>query len=201
MLTVEVVSIRRLSNGGQNGGSVSDTQDIWQEAGEVYRFAIDFSVEDSARALRYPLLRLSNLLRLPEQEPKKGLRGAEELTELGQIVIQGGDVVEAADRIIERQDASPLAVTIASIVRASAFGTEDRRRRAMLGAVFGAYGALKESTQTGGDPHTKAVREQETISRAVLGAIGGAVAATTYQELQEILEARSLSWREWSEAE
>jgi hypothetical protein len=60
----------------------------------------------------------------------------------------------------------------------------------MLGAVFGAYAGL-ESSHIGADPHT----------RAVLGAIGGAVAATTYTELQKSLEARSLSWQEWSEAE
>jgi hypothetical protein len=60
----------------------------------------------------------------------------------------------------------------------------------MLGAVFGAYAGL-ESSHIGADPQT----------RAVLGAIGGAVAATTYTELQKSLEARSLSWQEWSEAE
>jgi hypothetical protein len=165
---------------------VSDTQDIWQEAGEVYDFAINFSVQDSFRALRYPLLRINDLLRLPEQEPKEGLRGAEELTELGQIVIQEGDVGEVADRIRERQDASPLAVAIASIVQAS--GGD---RRAMLGAVFGAYAGLESSQIRGYDPHV----------RAVLGAIGGALAVTTYTQLQGQLEARSLSWREWSEAE
>jgi hypothetical protein len=80
-------------------------------------------------------------------------------------------------------------------VRASAFGPEARRRGALLGAVFGAYAGLESSflgvRPIGGDPHT----------RAVIGAINGAVAATTYNELQERLEARSLSWREWSEAE
>ena len=60
----------------------------------------------------------------------------------------------------------------------------------MLGAIFGAYAGL-QSSEREDDPH----------ARAVLGAIGGAVAATTYTELQERLEARSLSWREWSEAE
>ena len=180
----------RSSKVGQKGGSVSDTQNIGQEAGEVYHSAIHFSVNDATRALRYPLLRLNNLLRLPEQEPMEGHRAAEELTELGQIVTQGGDVVEVADRIRERPHASPLVVAIASIMRATAGIPEDFRRGAMLGAVFGAYTGL-ESSHIGGDPH----------ARAVLGAIGGAVAATTYTEVQERLEARSLSWREWSEAE
>jgi hypothetical protein len=160
---------------------MSDTQGTGQEAGEVYRFAIDFSVEDSFRALRYPLLRLEALL-----EPEAGFRGAQELTELGQTVIQGGDVEAVANRIMERQDASPLALTIASIVRA-----DPRRKEPMLGAIFGAYAALQERSQTGGDPH----------ARAVLGAIGGAVAATTYNELQKTVGAGSRSWQEWSEAE
>jgi hypothetical protein len=59
MLTVEMVSARRFSKEGQKEGSVSDTQDIWQVAGEVFGLAINNSVDDSARALKYPLLRLS----------------------------------------------------------------------------------------------------------------------------------------------
>ena len=59
--------------------------------------------EDARRALRYPLLRLS-LVGLSQQDMK-------ELTELGQAVIQEGDVREAARRIEERRGASPLACT------------------------------------------------------------------------------------------
>ena len=65
----------------------------------------------------------------------------------------------------------------------------------MLGAVFGAYAGVDVSQgsvrEIGDDP-------QASI---VLGVIGGAVVATTYNELQSFLEASSLSWREWSEAE
>jgi len=121
MLKVEMVSACRFSKEWQKGGSVSDTQDIGQEAGEVYRFGMGFAREDSQFGLRYPLRRLRALLRLPEQD-------AQELTELGRIVIQEGNVEEVADRIRQRQDASPLAVAIASIVQASALGREDSRR-------------------------------------------------------------------------
>ena len=78
----------------------------------------------------------------------------------------------------------PLAAAIASIVRyvELSSGGEDTRE-AMLGAVFGAYAGL----------------ESRQVGEAVQGAISGALAATTYTKLQEILESRSLSWREWSE--
>jgi hypothetical protein len=161
---------------------VSDTQNIGEGAGEVYRQGLGLTIQDSTLGLRYPLRRLRAVLSLPEQD-------AQELTELGRIVIQEGDVVEVADRIKERPDASPLAVAIANIVQEARFSDT---RTAMLGAVFGAYAGL-ESSQIGDDPQV----------RAVLGAIGGALALTTHTQLQEMLEARfrSLSWREWSEAD
>ena len=130
--------------------------------------------EDARRALRYPLLRLS-LVGLSQQDMK-------ELTELGQAVIQEGDVREAARRIEERRGASPLAVVIANIVH----NAEKRdEREVMLGAIFGAYAGL-ESRQMG---------------EAILGAIGGALAATTYSDLQKHLKESEVSWKEWSEAE
>ena len=55
----------------------------------------------------------------------------------------------------------------------------------MLGAIFGAYAGL-ESRQMG---------------EAILGAIGGALAATTYSDLQKHLKESEVSWKEWSEAE
>ena len=164
---------------------MSNSHNIGEEAGELYRSGIDFTIQDSEFGLRYPLLRLGSLLDLPEQE-------REELTELGRIVIQDGDVGEIAGRLRERQGASPLAVAIASIVQEARFFGGGDTRGALLGAVFGAYAGI-DSSQTGDD---RAVR-------AVLGATGGALALTTHTQLQERLEARfrSLSWREWSEAE
>jgi hypothetical protein len=181
MPTVERFMVCRISTVGQKGGNVSDAQNPWGEAGELYRFGIDLSIQDSEFGLRYPLLRLGSLLDLPEQE-------REELAELGRIVIQDGDVGEIAGRIMERQGASPLAVAIANIVQEARFFGGGDMRGAMLGAVFGAYAGI-DSSQTGDD---RAVR-------AVLGAIGGALAASTYTRLQDMLEARSLTWREWSE--
>jgi hypothetical protein len=163
---------------------VSDTRDIWEEAGRVYGSALQLSFQDSPNGLRYALLRLGSLLRLPDQDE-------EELAELGRVAIQEGDVKEAADRIRERQDASPLAVAIANIVEDARFfgeGGSGDTRGAMLGAVFGAYAGLPFS-QTG----------EDFRARGVLMAIGGAVAITTYRRLQETLETRSLSWREYSE--
>ena len=162
---------------------MSDTQNPWEEAGEVYRLAFNFSGQDSARGLRYSLIRLGSLLDIPG-------RDMEELSELGRTVIQEGDVGEVADRIRERRGTSPLAVAIASIVRNAKLSNGDPRA-AMLGAVFGAYAGLETSQIIGQNPR----------ANAILGAIGGALSATTNTRLQEILEARSLSWREWSEAE
>ena len=152
-------------------------EDTRKDAGEVYSLAIRHSIEDSTHGLKYPLLRLGSLLRLPE-------RDREALTELGRIVIQKGDVEEVANRLRERGGVHPLAAAIASIVRyvELSSGGEDTRE-AMLGAVFGAYAGL----------------ESRQVGEAVQGAISGALAATTYTKLQEILESRSLSWREWSE--
>ena len=164
---------------------MSNSHNIGEEAGEVYRSGMGFARQDAQFGLRYPLRRLRALLSLPEQD-------AQQLTELGRIVIQGVDVGEVTDRIRQRQDASPLALAIANIVREARFSGGEDRRGAMLGAVFGAYAGL-ESSESEDDPQV----------RAVLGAIGGALALTTHTQLQEMLEARfrSLSWREWSEAE
>jgi hypothetical protein len=164
---------------------VSNSHKIGEEAGEVYRSGMDFARQDAQFGLRYPLRRLRALLSLPEQD-------AQELTELGRIVIQGGDVGEVTDRLRQRQDASLLALAIANIVREARFSSGEDSRGALLGAVFGAYAGL-ESSESEDDPQV----------RAVLGAIGGALALTTHTQLQEMLEARfrSLSWREWAEAE
>ena len=156
---------------------MAGSDDTGKDAGEAYRFAIRHSIEDSTRGLRYPLLRLGSLLQLPE-------RDREALAELGRIVIQKGDVEEVANRIRARGGVHPLAVAIASIVHDAELssGGEDTRE-AMLGAVFGAYAGL----------------ESRQVGEAVQGAISGALAAATYTKLQETLEARSHSWREWSE--
>jgi len=156
---------------------VSDTEDKRAEAAlEGVTFAFRQSIEDSMRGLRYPLRRLS-IVGLTE-------RDAKELTELGQIVIQEGDVGEVAERIRARPGASPLAVTIASLVEGFANRQDAKEaRELMLGALFGAYAGLGT----------------RQMMDAVLGAIGGALAVTTYPVVQERLKERSLSWREWSE--
>ena len=160
---------------------MSETQDIWEEAGSLYNFALDFSFQDAGNGLRYALLRLST----------QGLtkQDQEELAELGRLAIWELDVEQAANRIRERADASPLAVAIANIVRQASFfgaGGGTSTKMAMLGAVFGAYTGTAFSGG-GGDPHV----------RSVLGAIGGAVATSTNKILQDRLEAQS--WQEFLE--
>ena len=157
---------------------MSDTEDIrgdkLLEAFSVMMLQRRLPFEDARRGLRYPLQRLS-LVGLSQQDMK-------ELTELGQAVIQDGDVREAAKRIGERRGASPLAVVIAGVVH----NAEKRdEMEVMLGAIFGAFAGL----------------ESRRMSEAVLGAMGGALAATTYSDLQKHLKELEVSWQEWSEAE
>ena len=154
---------------------MGDTQEIWQEAGQLYNSALDLSFEDVGGGLRYALLRLSTQ-GLTEQDQ-------EELAELGRLAIQELDVEQAANRIRERADARPLAVAIADIVRHATFSGEGggtSTKMAMLGAVYGAYAGMAFSP--GGD---------DPRGRSILGAIAGAIATSTNKVLQDTLEARS----------
>jgi hypothetical protein len=151
---------------------VADTEDIrLDRMFESFIGGSHQGIEDSLHGLRFPLQRLV-LVGLTERDVK-------ELTDLGQAVIQEKNVGEAAKRIGDRREASPLAVVIAVIVR----NAEKRdAREVMLGAIFGAFVGLE----------TRRPRE------AVLGAVGGALAATNSQALQKRLKGAGISWQEWA---
>jgi hypothetical protein len=173
MATVVKGIVCRSSKVAQKGRSASDTEDIRVdkvlEAFFVTQRHKHQPFEDARIGLRYPLLRLS-LLGLSQRDVK-------ELTELGPTVIQEEDVSEAAKRIGERRDASPLTVVIAGIVH----NAEKRDERdVLLGAIFGAFAGL----------------ESRRMREAILGAIGGALAATTYSELQKHLKEAEVSSQE-----
>ncbi|WP_406292077.1 hypothetical protein [Embleya sp. NBC_00896] len=110
------------------------------------------------RRLRYHLLRLTTV----------GLTqvDVEDLGELGRLAFEDVDVIEQSTRIKQRADASALAVAIAEIVEQSA-RRDGPRARVMVGAVLGAYAALHDIPQ----------ENESTV--AVLGAVGGALAAST----------------------
>jgi hypothetical protein len=165
---------------------VSDPEDTREEAEdlraeeieETLEFAFRQSVEDFSRGLSQTLGRLRVV----------GLstRDVEELRELVQMVIQKGDVDEVAERIMARQGASTLALTIASIMRGVEVSSEEGAKAArerLLATLLGAFAGLG----TG--------RRRD----AVLGAMGGALAVTTSSVIQERVERTLGSWRRWSE--
>lgn len=159
---------------------MSDTEDTRGKAiEETLNFAFGQSIHDLSRGLNDVLGRLGGFLELPRQD-------VEQLTELGRTVIQEGDVGEVAERIRARPGASDLAVTIAIIMQGVEFSSpEDAKaaRERMLGTVFGAFAGVR----------TRRMRE------AVLGAMGGALAVTTYRGLHDMLKEDPSAWRAWSE--
>jgi hypothetical protein len=141
---------------------MSATKQLSRAAGEHFQASTQFSFEDAMqRRLRYHLLRLTAV----------GLTADDvrDLSELGRLAFQDSDVTEQSTKIKRRAEASPLAFAIADILEraGSASPSSVRLRTVMLGAVLGAYTALGDLP---GDDRSAA---------AVLGAVGGAVAAST----------------------
>jgi hypothetical protein len=138
------------------------TEEMAYLAGELFRVAAGFSFEDAEpRRLRYHLLRLT-VVGLAKED-------VADLGELGRLAFQGSDVKTQATKIKQRVDASPLAFAIADIVEQAGdvVGGRVDPKAVMLGAVLGAY------TSLGG------ASDVPESSVATLGAIGGAVAAST----------------------
>ncbi len=129
------------------------------EAGERFDSAAHFGFEDAMlRRLHYHLLRLTTV-GLTQQE-------VQELGELGRLAFDGSDVSQQAAMISQRADTSPLASAIAQIMAqaATGLGGPVRMPAVMLGAVLGAYAALRHAG------------EGDQSDAAVGGAVGGAVA-------------------------
>jgi hypothetical protein len=149
------------------------TKDSFREAGEQFSAAAGLCFGDAMqRRLRYHLLRLTTV-GLSHTE-------VEDLVELGRLAIQGSKVEEQATRI--KQQASPLAFVIADIVaRAESDARPVNMRAVMLGAVLGAHTSLS------------GVPEEDKLSAAALGAVGGAVAMSTGTFIAENIERQSWS--------
>jgi hypothetical protein len=133
-----------------------------QEAGGSYQDAIRLSFDDAQRGLKYSLLRITSLMRLSEQD-------AAELRRLAELAVQELDVTDAANAIVSRASAAPLVVAIANIV-ANAHGS---RRAAACGAIFGVYTAFE-------------IEDRDLAG--ILGAVAGAVAASTVAFVREEAE-------------
>jgi hypothetical protein len=150
-----------------------DVQELarWASIGEL-------SLTDAGQAgrLQYALMRLSTV-GLTEQDQ-------EELQELGRLAIQELDqgVEQVASQITNRESAHPLAVAIANTVRSTLHGGEGglkicSTRMAMVGAVFGAYVGLGDSSGV----------------MSVLGAMAGATALCASKVLNDQME-----WNAWT---
>lgn len=144
--------------------STSSAQDISLMAGSLYGSGVNRIFDDVAqRRLHYHLLRLT-LVGLSRED-------IDELRKLAQLVFDGADVSEQTDRIRQHPGSSGLAVAIADIVGGTPDGLP--RERALLGAVLGAY------TMTGGSSAAADLPADFRDAAAVLGAVGGAIAAST----------------------
>jgi len=150
---------------------VSETGVSSHEAGEQFDSAASFGFEDAMqRRLRYHLLRLT-VVGLTQQDVK-------ELGELARLAFEGSDVSRQATAISQRVDASPLASAIAQIMEkaAAGLGGPVRMPAVMLGAVLGAYAALRHAG------------EGDQSDSAVAGAVGGAVAASVSGVVLDIVD-------------
>ncbi len=151
---------------------MSDGDDLSRTAGENFGLAAQMSVEDAMqRRLRYHLLRLT-VFGLHQDE-------IEDLGELGRLSFGESDVTGQTTKIKERAGASSLAFAIADMVERA--GGAVSRRGVFTGAVLGAYAAV-------GD-----VRDMDQTAVAILGAIGGAIAASTSSFIADHIPEGSLS--------
>jgi hypothetical protein len=145
---------------------MAEQNSVSRDAGSNYGFAIGLSSGDARNGLKYVLLRLSSLGLTAEDQ--------QELRELARLAFNDLDVKDAAERIT-KTSASPLALAIADIVQNAGGSFENMvsTKMALLGAVFGAYTAIRPGRSDDG-------------SEGVLGAIAGAVAVSTNEFLQNM---------------
>jgi hypothetical protein len=147
---------------------MSETGTFSHDVGEQFDSAAHFGFEDAMqRRLRYHLLRLT-VVGLSQQDVK-------ELGELARLAFEDSDVSQQAATISQRADASPLASAIAQVMATAAVGLGGPVRMpvVMLGAVLGAYAALRHAG------------EGDQSDAAVAGAVGGAVAASVSGVVQD----------------
>ena len=152
--------------------SADSSRDLSAAAPGAFQLMLDYLRSDMNLGLRYSLLRLE-LAGLTEQD-----RG--ELLALGRLATGELDVASAAQAIIARKDASPLASTIASIVNDGAGGSD--KRALMLGAVFGAHAFVFKAGD--GDP-------DHAAQMGVIGAVAGGAAAAHFAALERFISQSS----------
>ncbi|MCL5996218.1 MAG: hypothetical protein M1546_09185 [Chloroflexi bacterium] len=102
-----------------------------------------------------------------------------ELKELVRRVTQNMDVAEVANKIVNRQTASPVAAAIAALVLQG----RGSKKAILLGALFGAYATLDTLNQA----------DSNALQNTLQAVSAGAVAAATIQFTQE--QSETESWR------
>jgi hypothetical protein len=144
------------------------SRDLSGAAPTVFQNILSTLANDNRLGLHYSLLRLE-LAGLTERDQT-------ELLELGRCAMNGFDVTSAVQSIVAREDASPLAATIARIVDHGQGG--DRRRALMLGAVVGAhaFGFVQGL-----------VADDFATQLAVVGAVAGGAAVAHLPAVEEIV--------------
>ena len=150
---------------------MSETGSFSNDAEDRFDAAARFGFEDvQQRRLRYHLLRLTVV--------GLGRQDLGDLLELAALTFDDGDVTQQTAAIRQRADVSPLASAIARIMDRAARGVGGpvRMSSVMLGAVLGAYTAMRDA---GGAVSTDA---------AIAGAVGGAVALTVSDEARHAIE-------------
>ncbi|MFF4161553.1 hypothetical protein [Streptomyces sp. NPDC001678] len=141
--------------------SETEATSISRKAAEYFGDAASFIAEDARiERFRYHLIRLRASAGLTDKD-------VEELGELGRLVFQEDKATDQAAKIVNRADASPLAVTIATVVGEGAPWPADPKA-AMLGAVLGAYMSLSAFSGS----------STEVSLFATLGAVAGALATS-----------------------
>jgi hypothetical protein len=153
---------------------VSDTENPRaDELVQSLRPAFSQILDDAPRGLDDVVARLGFRLQIPRQEMAQ-------LVDLGFAVVHErdvGQVRKATERIRARQDASDLALFIATTMQGVDFSSGKAAKAArerMLGALFGAFVGLRNAEGLDGPRRTR---------EAVVGAMGGVLAFTAYQTL------------------
>ncbi|MGW1784536.1 hypothetical protein ACWCQQ_36285 [Streptomyces sp. NPDC002143] len=138
-------------------------------ASRYVELGANFCTEDLRnRRFHYHLLRLHSVLTDAD---------VEDLQELGRQAFQNGNAADQADKIKDRADASPLALTIADITRSAALLSPGDEKEALVGALMGAYLS------------TAGIEGVDKSLVACLGAIAGAITLsgeTTRNSIPEV---------------
>jgi hypothetical protein len=105
-----------------------DASALAGEASDRYNGAMGLFQEDARLGVKYLILRLE-LLGLTSDE-------IADLRRLAQTIFAGADPSAAAQAILKRSPATPLAVVIANVALSA---PSDSKRAAMMGAILGAH--------------------------------------------------------------